>query len=105
MTLELSTEALFPSRLHKHSEDKSVYTPAAFFQSEFSPPLSDFRANTNMQLMVCGEVSMLQSSAKSLTKKKRKKKVGGLHVEVLLGVLYVPLDFSVYVKVKLLGHG
>lgn len=101
MTLELSTEALFPSRLHKHSEDKSVYTPAAFFQSEFSPPLSDFRANTNTQLMVCREVSMLQSSAKSLTK----KKVGGLHVEVLLGVLDVPLDFSVYVKVKLLGHG
>lgn len=36
--------------------------------------------------------------------KLKKKKVGSLHVEVLLGVLDVPLDFSVYMKVKLLGH-
>lgn len=58
-----------------------------------------------MQLMVCGEVSALQSSAQSLSlNKKNKKKVGSLHVKVLLGVLDVPLDFSVYVKVKLLGH-
>lgn len=27
-----------------------------------------------------------------------------LHVEVLLGVFYVPLDRSVYVKIKLLWH-
>lgn len=27
-----------------------------------------------------------------------------LHVEVLLGMFYVPFNFSVYVKVKLLGH-
>lgn len=27
-----------------------------------------------------------------------------LHVEVLLGVFYVPLNFTVDVKVKLLGH-
>lgn len=27
-----------------------------------------------------------------------------LHVKVLLGVFYVPFNFSVYVKVKLLGH-
>lgn len=31
-------------------------------------------------------------------------KTSHLHVKVLLGVFYVPLNFSVYVKIKLLWH-
>lgn len=56
-----------------------------------------------MQLMVYRK-GQRAAELSSEFKLKNKIKIGSLHVEVLLGVLDVPLDFSVYVKVKLLGH-
>lgn len=41
---------LFSSRLHKHREDKCVYSPAALLQSEFVSALSDFEANSQSTL-------------------------------------------------------
>lgn len=49
---------------------------------------------TQFQLRLCGRVSAAGV----------REEVKSLHVEVLLGVLDVPLDLSVNVKVKLLGH-
>lgn len=100
--------ALFQSRLHSHGEDKCVYSPAAVWWAEFTSALLGFlwqKQTSSMQGAArpffsyrSAETLNLNTSSCSRAAARR------LHIQVLLGVLDVPLDFSIYVEVKLFGH-
>lgn len=87
--------AFFSSRSHSHREDKRVYTPEAFLQTKFTSALLDLESKHPV-------LHREQTHVTLLTRRSEKTEV--LHVEVLLRLLNVPFNFSVYVKVKLLGH-